>query len=158
MQDMTRHEASVCLHLRRGNTQLSEAQTVIDAQEEQIHQRRTDLAEQGPTARRGGSDSSSAFTGGVDPAAQKSQPPVGPAPAKDLTHQGHRSLLAVKLSDQDSAYHSAHSVGGSFDTRDLEGDYASQVAEEVIPVRKTDRGGVEPTVKLGVAAALPPQI
>ena len=77
MQDMTRKEASVCLNLRRANTQLSEAQTVIDAQEEQIRRQRTELAEQRPAATSGGSDSSSAFTGGVDPAARKSRPPWG---------------------------------------------------------------------------------
>ena len=81
---------------------------------------------------------------------------MGPEPATDLSRQGHRSLLVVKLSDQNSGYHSAHSVCESFDMRDLEGDYASQVAEEATPVRKTDTGGVEPTVKSGVAAALLP--
>ena len=40
--------------------------------------------------------------------------------------------------------------------RDLEGDYASQVAEETTPVRKTEKGGVEPTVRSGAAAALSP--
>ena len=74
-QDTTRKEASLCLNLRRANTQLSEAQTVIDAQEEQIRRQRTELAEQRPATVRGGSDSSSAFTGGVEPAVQKSRPP-----------------------------------------------------------------------------------
>ena len=51
MQDMTRKEASVCLNLRGANTQLSEAQTVIDAQEEQIRRQRTELASTGQPLR-----------------------------------------------------------------------------------------------------------
>ena len=43
-------------------------------------------------------------------------------------------------------YHSAQSVCESFDLRDLEGDDASQVAEEDVPTRKDNKGGVDPTV------------
>ena len=78
MQDLTRQDASVCLRLRRATTQLTEAQEVIGAQEDQIRRQRFELAERRPVLARGESSSSSAITGGVDPAVKGARPFVGP--------------------------------------------------------------------------------
>ena len=44
-------------------------------------------------------------------------------------------------------YQSAHSKCGSFDARDLDEQYPSDVVEEEVLTRKPDKGGVDPTVK-----------
>ena len=144
MQDLTSQEASACLNLRRANTQLTEAQRVIDAQEDQIRRQRLELAERRPAPARGESSSSSAITGGVDPAAKGARPFVGPTTTTGVHHQGRRSLPLAKALDQESGYHSAQSACESFDARDLEGEHESQVVEEEAPVRKADKGGGDP--------------
>ena len=99
-QDLTRQDASACLNVRRAHTPLSEAQRVIDAQEEQIRRQRLELAERRPALARGESSSSSAITGGADPAVKIARPFVGPvatAAVAGLHHQDHRPWPSIGI-------------------------------------------------------------
>ena len=66
---------------------------------------------------------------------------MGPPAVASSSHQdGDRD---ARLSERESSYQSAQ----SFDARDLDEEYPSEVAEEEAVTRKPDTGGVDPTVR-----------
>ena len=140
----------MCLDLRRANSRLTEAQKVIDSKDEQIHRQEQALSERRASTPKD-RIAASRYVGGVDPAVGYGRGAFGPRAMEGLLQ--HLRPQDARQGDRDSGYQSAYSKCGSFDARDLDEEYPSEVVEEEVPTRKPDKGGVDPTVKRSPVAA-----
>ena len=108
-QDLTRHEASLCLDMRGASNRLTEAHTAIDSQEEHIHRQEQACTERraAPTKEK---SAPSGMAGGVDPAVGQVRRTSGPFALVGLPHQVQRQ--DAQHVDRESGCRPAYSKRG----------------------------------------------